>query len=817
MFIKTLFDRHYADLVQFLYGRLGDRDQAEDIAQEAFVRMYEHSPRHPRAWLHVVAANLARDAMRGGALGRRLRRAVHSVAVLLVVLTVPPLAAQQQDTTRADAARADSTAAATLRAPSDTGQRVRLTPVVITGTRLSPVDERTPVQVDEINMQHATPGPGAAIDALRNLPGVSLFDDQGTQLQPELNVRGFIVSPVVGEPQGVSVFLDGVRINEPDAQEVNFDLIPMDAVRNAELVRGPSSLFGKNTLAGALLLFTDRGQSQPELNAELEGGAFGYRGARITGSGMAGGFDGYVMARFGDEDGWRQQTGSRTRMLFTTVGHRGDSSDLALSVLYAHDRIREAGSLPESYLRVSPRLNYTGGDYFQPDLWHVALRGRRSLAGGTFRGNAFFRDNDIEQFNGNIPLPNTDGFVRNLSAGTTLEWTRPVQLGARVLSVTMGGEYEHDDVKYRFLAVDVPHIPADSAESASAGCDPISGVCTRVRVRGDNAALYAQGILELTQGVALTAAVRGDYVRIPYRDLLDPGNDGTSSYTRVSPRVGLNYQLTSDIRGYVALNTGFRAPAALELACASAVAPCSLPSALGADPLLRPVTVYDYETGLDWEPAARTNLDAVVYWSDVHNDIVFAQPSATEGFFRNVARTRRDGLELSGGIGLPAGLRAFGSYSYVAATYRSTVRLASAVVGAAPAEPGDQFPLSPRHRGTVGIEEVRTVGRTVLDGAISLRMTSSQYLRGDEANDFQPLAGFAVTDVRLAAGLPHVRVSAHLTNLFNQRYATFGIFAVNAKGPFGGPPPADPDSAPVERFLTPGLPRAFTVSVSLTW
>jgi len=53
---------------------LGDRDLAEDLAQEAFVRLVEKPPRAPDAWLYVVAGNLARDARRGAA-----RRAKHLV------------------------------------------------------------------------------------------------------------------------------------------------------------------------------------------------------------------------------------------------------------------------------------------------------------------------------------------------------------------------------------------------------------------------------------------------------------------------------------------------------------------------------------------------------------------------------------------------------------------------------------------------------------------------------------------------------------------------------------------------------------------
>ena len=65
------------------------------------------------------------------------------------------------------------------------------------------------------------------LDAMaRGLPGVALGDQTGNQFQLDLNYRGFIASPVIGTPQGLAVYQNGVRINEVFGDIVNWDFIP---------------------------------------------------------------------------------------------------------------------------------------------------------------------------------------------------------------------------------------------------------------------------------------------------------------------------------------------------------------------------------------------------------------------------------------------------------------------------------------------------------------------------------------------------------------------------------------------------------------
>lgn len=718
------------------------------------------------------------------------------LAAVVVALLVPPtIAAQQRDTTARDTTRADSAAA-------------RLKTVVVTGTRLTDVDERIPAQVEALDLQHVSQGPDASFRSLQQLPGVTFFDDQGARLQPELEIRGFQLSPVVGTPQGVSVFLDGVRINEPDAQEVNFDLLPMGAIDHAELVRGSQALFGRNSLGGAILLDTRRGSATPSADIEVTGGSFGEQVLTLSAGGVTHGIDGFIMGSASNEDGWRDATSARTRQVFATIGHHGvsatDTSDIALSVLYARDKIFEAGSLPAEWVDANPRLNYTPGDFFGPDLLHLALRGSRTAWGGTLRGTAYFRRNDIEQFNGNVPPPNTDGFIENHSGGLTAEWTRPLLVGTLPTALTFGGEYERDNVRFRLVNV--------------GGGEPDS-VATLATVHEDNAAAYLQAVMEITAKLSITGALREDYVRIPFRDELDATNDGTNTYNRLSPFIGLTLKASDDLRGFLAYKSAFRAPAPLELACASPDAPCALPSALGADPALAPVVTHDYEAGFDLDLPNHTSLDVDGFWVDVDNDIVFASPNLTQVYFVNIPHSRRAGVEVSAQTALPGGARVFGSYSYVASTYQSTVQISTADTNPVAVRPGDQFPSSPRHRGRVGIGITRLMGGVAVDALMDVRAYSSQYLRGDEANRHPPVPGYAVSGLNVHAEVGRYHVQVDVDNLFNRRYDTFGIIAENN---LGSPPGTatvddddDDDEGELTNFYSPGLPRRVVISVGV--
>ena len=144
--------------------------------------------------------------------------------VITLVLATRPAGAQQPDSL-----------------PTDT-----LAPVVVTGVRLPTVRElarglagRT-ATLDAQDLDAR--GVRTLADALEQLPGVTTSDELGATAEMDVSLRGFQVSPVIGVPQGVTVYVDGVRANEPDAHEVNFDLLPLEDV---ERVRSEERRVGK--------------------------------------------------------------------------------------------------------------------------------------------------------------------------------------------------------------------------------------------------------------------------------------------------------------------------------------------------------------------------------------------------------------------------------------------------------------------------------------------------------------------------------------------------------------------------------------------
>src|SRR5205814_5578529 len=223
---------------------------------------------------------------------------------------------------------------------------------------------------------------------------------------------------------------------------------------------------------------------------------------------------------------------------------------------------------------------------------------------------------------------------------------------------------------------------------------------------------FAGANLELVQRLTATFAVRYDWIRVPFEDLIDSTQNGLNIFRRLSPRVGLTWTGGAH-ELFASVSRGFRAPAVVELGCADPQAACPLPFALGPDPALRPVVATTYELG--WHYRARhggLDASADAYRTDVRDDIFFIASTVTGGYFQNIGATRRQGLELALQWIGSTGARAYANYGYTRATFETTARLATTRDSTGETvTPGDVLPIVPDTRINAGLAVPLVDGR----------------------------------------------------------------------------------------------------------
>src|SRR5215831_11827554 len=140
----------------------------------------------------------------------------------------------------------------------------------------------------------------------RRLTSVFVNEIQGNPFQPDINYRGYTASPLLGTPQGLSVYMDGVRLNQPFGDIVSWDLIPRAAIASTALMPGSNPVFGLNTLGGALSIETKDGHAYPGAAITLRGGRFGRKQAELEYGGSRHNLSWFVTGNLFFEDGWRQ-------------------------------------------------------------------------------------------------------------------------------------------------------------------------------------------------------------------------------------------------------------------------------------------------------------------------------------------------------------------------------------------------------------------------------------------------------------------------------------------------------------------------------
>ena len=697
----------------------------------------------------------------------------------------------------------------------------------------------------------------------RQFSSVSINHAQNNPLQPDFNFRGFTASPLLGLPQGLSVYENGVRINDPFGDTINWDLIPVSAIDNVQMLAGAQPVFGLNTLGGALSLRMKNGFSQQGTQLDAYGGAFGRLGTSLQVGGNDGRWGYYGDVDYFKEDGWRDHSYSDALRVYGALSRHESDWAVDLSAAYANTKLRGNGPAPAELLAIDRSAVFTYPDITQNEHAQLILEGSRSLSDVLrLSGNVFYRRLDTDTFNGDAtpfeqcefggeqflveeggcepildvagqPIPaELDGSelnaINNLGRREQESYGGSAQLGlqaplfGRENSLTFGVAYSIGRTTFDSV-VEAASLLEDRATSRTGVF--AQNFATAVGSDVTSASLYFLDTLSLTESVAVTLSGRYDDTRIELSDRSgeDPELDGKHDFGRFNPAVGVTFRLTPSMTLYGSYGESTRAPSPVELACASEDAPCNLPNAFLTDPPLEQVVAKSTEIGLRSEGHEGLQWHIGAFYTVNHNDILFQTtggPQANVGFFDNVGDTLRTGIELSLSQRL-ARFRWSFDYSYLDATFDDDFVINSPhhpIFASDPASAGivgeqkllvtagSNIPGIPQHQANLGVDFAL---RDRFDVGADVVMRSGVYLRGDEANLLDKTDGYAIVNLRAEWQLnDNVVLFARIENVFDQGYETFGVL--------GDPREVFEDFSD-PRFLGSGPPLGAWVGARLKW
>ena len=212
------------------------------------------------------------------------------------------------------------------------------------------VQVMTPREIDRTGV------PSLTGTLLEQAPGVTVNETSGNVFQPDILYRGFTASPVSGTTQGLAVYVNGARFNEPFGETVQWDLIPAVAIRSAE-IESSNPVFGLNALGGSIDVQLKNGFTYQ--GGELTAYAGSYsRGAGIVQYGVkSGDFATYFAAQVLNDGGWRQTSATQLYQLYADVGWRSGESEIHLSINAADKHARQPGRPGGAGARRGPLLD----------------------------------------------------------------------------------------------------------------------------------------------------------------------------------------------------------------------------------------------------------------------------------------------------------------------------------------------------------------------------------------------------------------------------------------------------------------------------
>jgi len=678
------------------------------------------------------------------------------------------------------------------------------------------------LEVGWLARQHGA-GLHEALDA--RLGSVTINDVQSNPLQPDLQYRGFTASPLLGTPQGLALYQNGVRINEPFGDVVQWDLIPTFALLDVQLIPGASPVYGLNALGGSLVLRMKDGFRAPGYHVDGLAGSFGRLRASAEYGRVFGDWAVYAGASAFGEQGFRDKSQSSAQNVYTDLRYRSAGREVGISTTLASTDLNGNGPAPIELLRRDPAAVYTWPDNTRNTLAMLNLDAKQQLSARVaLLGLGYLRHSQRKTQNGDAaefslcPTAGADSFLcdeagnpardeanRRIATqepfdalfnttqtlsdgyGAWLQLNVLEPLSARPNQLLFGAGYDASHTLFSQHS-ELGRLTPDRGVQGTGERLSGAGFQSDLAVQNHLLGAYASETWTPVTMLSINVSARVNWFSTALGDRLGSALDGRHTFARVNPALGFTYRLQQQLTLFAGYGEANRAPSASELACADPDQPCRVPNAFISDPALKQVVSRSAEFGLRGQLGQSQHpwLEGSIAGFGARNqdDIIFVAGSRVgTGYFRNAGATQRLGVEVA--VTSHTGpWRVYVSYTLLRATFESNLELPGGANPRASGDdaertiavaPGSRIPGLPEHAFKAGVTLRLT---KALEIGVATQGQSSQPFRGDEGNALRPVRGYMVLNAHASYQLlDQLQLYARAQNLLDTRYDTFGVVA----------------------------------------
>ena len=728
--------------------------------------------------------------------------------------------------------------------------------------------DKLPYEVQSVNSETLKASNSLNISEFmnENFNGVNINGIQGSPYQADVTYRGARASAILGAAQGLSVYMDGVRVNEPFGDVVNWDMLPEAAFENVTLIPGSNPIYGLNTLGGALAFTTKSGLTTQGNELGLSLGSFGRTKIDLThGSKSNDGWHRFIAGSAFSENGWRDYSKGSLQNIFVKAGRTQADTNWDVSFLYGNSKLVGNG--------LTPSTNYGEVDEpsmadAKPGLYEINRKSVYSHPDESQNKTTLLTFNLQHAVDANTELATT-AYVRygkQKRLGGDVEWNDedpgpPVVFGeeegelrrsntsqnsfglsanlTKILGnhqLTSGASLDQSKSTYGANVQEECHINEATREVTAKDCDSAFDTAG-VKGTASSLGLFLSDTFKVSGTTFLTVGGRYNQTTVKntitsYQEFTNGSLDFRASplvkaeekftYRKFNPSFGLSHKLNDNITVFGNWSQSNRAPTVIELGCADENDPCQLPTGLQADPYLKQVVAQTAEAGLRWKNNQNYNLAVSAYQTNNKDDILFL-PAQIQGYgyFKNFAKTQYQGVDVSASKSWGT-VRMSTAYSYLKATYQARAEL---LAGEREMDitPGMRLPGLPKNTLKLNLNWQTTHN---LNLGAGLQYSSSIVTQGNEDgiigdNAGTPvrgdlsIKGFALLNLKAtyqaAKGLT---VFGKINNALNKRYETYGMVGQNNFTPTGGLiDGANGDEPTIAKFVAPGATRSLMVGL----